>query len=161
MPDSGIEKTILVLLRISIGWVFLYAASHQVFVPGWSISGFLTHTKTFNGLFSYFTGPVIAPIVSFMVSYGHLLIGLSLITGLMVRVSAFFGIFLMMTYWMAHMDFPYIGDKNSFIIDFHVVDAIVLWLLIVKNSGHIFGLDAWASKQEFVKSNGSLRWAIG
>ena len=133
MPDSGIEKTILVLLRISIGWVFLYAASHQVFVPGWSISGFLTHTKTFNGPFSYLTGPVIAPIVSFMVSYGHLLIGLSLITGLMVRVSAFFGIFLMMTYWMAHMDFPYIGDKNSFIIDFHVVDAIVLWLLIVKN----------------------------
>ncbi len=160
MQNSSLERTILVLLRISIGWVFLYAASHQVLVPGWSISGFLTHTKTFNGFFSIFTGPVIAPVVSFMVAYGHLLIGLSLISGLMTRVSAFFGIFLMLIYWMAHMDFPYIGDTNNFIIDFHIVDAIVLWLLIVRNAGHIFGLDAWAANLDFVQGNGLLRWVI-
>lgn len=161
MSHSRSEQTIIVLLRLMIGWVFLYAASHQVTVPGWSITGFLSNTKTFNGLFSIFTGPGIAPLVSFMVSYGHLLIGLSLITGLMVRVSAAFGAFLMLLYWMAHMDWPYIENRFNFIVDYHLVEAVILWLLIVKNAGHVAGLDAWAARQDFVRNNRFLRWAIG
>ncbi|MBZ0163795.1 MAG: DoxX family membrane protein [Notoacmeibacter sp.] len=159
MPVSSFERTLLFLLRLSLGWIFLFAASHQVFVPGWSVAGFLEHTKTFHGLFSMFTGPVIAPIISFLVSWGHLLIGLSLITGLAVRVSATFGILLMLLYWMAHMDFPYISDKNNFIIDFHIVDALVLALLIVRQAGQIWGLDSWAKNQDFISGNSFLRWA--
>ena len=159
MPDAGTERNIIFLLRIALGWVFLYAASHQVFVPGWSVAGFLEHTKTFHGLFSIFTGPGIAPIISFLVSYGHLLIGLSLIVGLAVRVSAFFGILLMLLYWMAHMDFPYISDQNNFIVDFHIVDALVLALLIVKHAGHVWGLDSWAGRQPSISGNGLLSWA--
>lgn len=159
MTNSHAERNIIFLLRLCLGWVFLYAASHQVFVPGWSVTGFLEHTKTFHGLFSLFTGPVIAPIISFLVSYGHLLIGLSLIFGLFVRVSSFFGILLMLLYWMAHMDFPYISDHNNFIIDFHIVDALVLGLLMVKHAGHVWGLDGWAAKQDFVNRNGFLNWA--
>lgn len=159
MPESGTERNLIFLLRVALGWVFLYAASHQVFVPGWSVAGFLEHTKTFHGLFSMFTGPTIAPIISFLVAYGHLLIGLSLIFGLFVRVSAAFGILLMLLYWMAHMDFPYISDHNNFIIDFHIVDALVLGLLIVKRAGHVWGLDSWAGKQSFISNNGFLHWA--
>ncbi len=159
MSGSTSERMLIFLLRISLGWVFLYAASHQVFVPGWSAAGFLEHTKTFHGLFSNFTGPVIAPVVSFLVAYGHLLIGLSLVFGLMVRVSSVFGILLMLLYWMAHMDFPYISDHNNFIIDFHIVDALVLGLLIVKHAGHVWGLDRWAEQQDFVSANSFLRWA--
>ncbi len=159
MPESSTERTLLFLLRISLGWVFLYAASHQVLVPGWSVAGFLGSTKTFHGLFSIFTGPVMAPIVSFLVSWGHLLIGLSLITGLAVRVSATFGILLMLLYWMAHMDFPYISNKNNFILDYHIVDALVLALLIVRHAGQIWGLDSWAKNQKFVSENAFLRWA--
>ena len=96
-----------------MGWTFLYAASHQVFVPGWSIAGFLNRTKTFHDFFAFFTTPEVEPIVSFLVSYGHLLIGLSLIFGLFVRVSASFGILLMILYWMAHMDFPYIETRTT------------------------------------------------
>ena len=159
MTESNSERNLIFLLRLSLGWVFLYAASHQVFVPGWSVAGFLGHTKTFHGLFSMLATPAVAPVISFLVSWGHLLIGLSLILGLGVRVSAFFGILLMILYWMAHMDFPYISDRNSFIIDFHIVNALVLALLIVKRAGHIRGLDAWAAGQEFITNNGLLRWA--
>jgi thiosulfate dehydrogenase (quinone) large subunit len=45
-----------------------------------------------------------AHLTTFLVEYGHLLIGLSLLTGLMVRVSATFGVMLMIIYWFAHMD---------------------------------------------------------
>jgi thiosulfate dehydrogenase (quinone) large subunit len=159
MTDDRSVRSLIFLLRLSLAWVFLYAASHQVFVSGWSVTGFLEHTKTFHGLFSVFTGPLAAPVVSFLVSYGHLLIGLSLLVGLMVRVSAAFGILLMLLYWMAHMDFPYISDTNNFLVDEHIVDALVLGLLIATHAGHIWGLDAWAARQKSVREHHWLTWA--
>jgi thiosulfate dehydrogenase [quinone] large subunit len=150
MTENKTERALILFFRLAMGWTFLYAASHQVFVPGWSVAGFLSHTKTFNGLYSLFTGPAIAPILSFLVGYGHLLIGLSLIVGLMVRVSAAFGIALMLLYWTAHMDFPYISDTNNFILDSHIVYAGVLVYLIVKHAGHVWGLDGWLERTGFL-----------
>ena len=156
---SKAEQTLLVLLRMAMAWVFLYAASHQVFVPGWSATGFLAHTKTFHGLFAPLTGPVIGPIVSFAVEYGHLLIGLSLLLGLATRASSIAAILLMILYWMAHMDFPFISDTTNFLVDEHIVYALVLALLIVKRAGHVWGLDEWVAHQHFVENNKFLGWA--
>ena len=64
----------------------------------------------------------------------------------MVRVSASFGIALMLVYWMAHMDFPYIENANNFIVDYHIVYATVLGYLIYKSAGHVWGLDQLVSK---------------
>lgn len=160
MTDRTSERTLVFLLRIAMAWTFLYAASHQVLVPGWSITGFLNSTKTFHGLFALFSGPIVAPVTSFLVAYGHLLIGLSLLSGLLVRVSSIFGIFLMLIYWMAHMDFPYISNTNNLLMDSHIVYALVLGLLIVKSAGHIWGLDTWAARQNFARSSNFLGWAL-
>jgi thiosulfate dehydrogenase (quinone) large subunit len=157
--DSTSERLLVFLLRMTMAWTFLYAASHQVFVPGWSATGFLEHTKTFSGLFSLFTGSVMGPVTSFLVEYGHLLIGLSLLTGFMLRASSIAAIVLMILYWMAHMDFPFITDTNNFIVDSHVVYAIVLGLLIVKRAGHVWGLDEWAARRPVVESSRFLSWA--
>ena len=62
-------------------------------VPRLSVAGFLNRTKTCHGLFVEFTSPTIAPIPTrSWSSTATLLIGLSLFFGLMVRVSAAFGI---------------------------------------------------------------------
>ena len=135
------------LLRLLMAWTFLYAASHQgIFAPDWSVAGFLSHTNTFHDLSAVFTTPNIAPIVTFLVSWGHLLIGLSLLVGLMLRVSASFGIMLMLFYWMAYMGFPFIENRNNFIVDFHIVYACVLGYLIYKHAGHVWGLDGVFSR---------------
>ena len=161
MSTSSIEKGLILFFRLTMGWTFLYAASHQVFVPGWSVGGFLEHTKTFHDFFALFTAPGIVGVVSFFVAYGHLLIGLSLLAGLMVRVSASFGILLMILYWMAHMDWPYISDTNNFIVDFHVVYAGVLLYLIVKQAGHVWGLDGWAENLRFSQDHPGIRPLFG
>jgi thiosulfate dehydrogenase (quinone) large subunit len=158
---STTEKTFVFVLRILMAWTFLYAASHQVFNPGWSIVGFLKSTKTFHDLFAVFTTPSAAPAVTFLVEYGHLLIGLSLLVGLMVRVSAVFGTLLMLTYWMAHMDFPYIENHNNFIVDYHIVYAVVLLYLVAKNAGHVWGLDAVFAKSSIVADSAALRPIFG
>jgi thiosulfate dehydrogenase (quinone) large subunit len=90
MSDTKLESGLIVFFRLAMGWTFLYAASHQVFDPKWSVVGFLNHTKTFHDLFAIFTTPTMAPITTFLVEYGHLLVGLSLVFGLLVRISAAF-----------------------------------------------------------------------
>jgi thiosulfate dehydrogenase [quinone] large subunit len=157
MIQSKSERALILFLRLAMAWTFLYAASHQVFVPGWSVAGFLNSTKTFHGIYSHFTGPGIAPVLTFLVGYGHLLIGLSLLFGLMVRVSAVFGILLMLLYWTAHMNFPYISDTNNFLLDEHIVYAGVLMLLIVKHAGHVWGLDGWMENLSFTRHHPGLK----
>ena len=156
MADSSIERNLVLVFRLLMAWTFIYAASHQAFTE-FSVVGFLKNTKTFHDLFAVFTAPAIAPIVSFLVAWGHLLIGLSLLFGLMVRVSAVFGVALLLMYWMAHMDFPYIENKNNFLIDYHIVYSVVLIYLFVKHAGHVWGLDAWAENLSFVRAHPALR----
>lgn len=151
------ERTFIVFFRFAMGWTFLYAASHQVFDPEWSVVGFLNHTKTFHDLFAVFTTPLMAPTTTFLVKYGHLLIGLSLIFGLMVRISASFGVSLMLIYWLAHMDWPFIESRNNFILDYHIVYAAVLGYLIYKRAGHVFGLDGWLDQPHFVDRHPAVR----
>ena len=157
MYDTPAEKYLIVFFRLTMAWTFLYAASHQVFVPSFSVVGFLNHTKTFHDVFVIFTTPTTAPITTFLVEYGHLLIGLSLLIGLMVRVSASFGVLLMAIYWFAHMDWPFIENTNNFIVDYHVVYAGVLVYLIVKKAGHVWGLDGWAENLQIVRQYPRLK----
>lgn len=154
---STFERNIILYFRLTMAWTFLYAASHQVFDPTFSVAGFLSHTKTFHDLYAVFTTPSIAPVITFLVSYGHLLIGLSLLVGLMVRVSAAFGIALMIMYWTAHMDFPYIENANNFLLDYHLVYAGVLVYLIGMRAGHVFGLDGLVEGLPLVQHHPSLR----
>jgi thiosulfate dehydrogenase [quinone] large subunit len=154
-PIGG--KQFVFVFRMLMAWTFLYAASHQgIFAPDWSVAGFLSHTKTFHHQFAVFTSPTLAPIITYLVSWGHLLIGLSLLVGLMVRVSASFGILLLVLYWLAHMDFPYIESRTNFIVDYHIVYATVLAYLIYEHAGHVWGLDTLAAKAPLFREGEGL-----
>jgi thiosulfate dehydrogenase (quinone) large subunit len=156
MTESPIERGLIVFFRLTIGWTFLYAAIHHF--NDWNfVIGFLSHTKTFHTVYAPLTRPAIAPTLTFLVEYGHLLIGLSLISGLLVRVSAPFAIMMMLMYWTAHMDWPYIDNPNDFIIDYHIVYAGLLVYLIVKKAGHVWGLDGWVEKFSFFARHPKLR----
>jgi thiosulfate dehydrogenase (quinone) large subunit len=146
MTQSTTNRAILFLFRMLMGWTFLYAGIHH-FGDSAFVKGFLSHTKTFHDLYAPLTSETAAPILTFLVEYGHLLIGLSLVSGLLVRLSAPFGLLMMLLYWTAHMDFPYIDNANNFLIDYHVVYALVLLQLIVQNAGHVWGLDGWLAQR--------------
>lgn len=157
MAETTLERSLIFSFRVLMGWTFLYAAAHQIADPNWSTATFLSGTKTFHDILSVFAAPAIEPYTTFLVKYGHLLIGLSLISGLMVRISASFGALLMLLYWMAHMDFPYVETKLNYIVDYHIVYAGVLIYLIHKRAGHVWGLDGWAEKLSIVQRHPALR----
>ena len=154
--DATIEQALIVFFRLTIGWTFLWAGIHH-FGDDKFVAGFLSHTKTFHDVYAPLTNPAIAPTLTFLVEYGHLLIGLSLISGLLVRVSSPFAIMMLLMYWTAHMDFPYIENANNFLLDYHIVYAGVLVFLIGKHAGHVWGLDGWVEKLPLIARHPSLR----
>lgn len=161
MNEARIEKGLIVFFRLAMAWTFLYAGLRQAFFSDFSVVPFLEHTKTFHDVFVVFATPQWAPITSFLVKWGHLLIGLSLLAGLLVRVSGVFGVLLLGMYYFAHMDFPYIESKVNFLLDYHVVYMGVIAYLVVKQAGHVWGLDGWLEKHRVVEAHPALRPLVG
>ena len=158
MDETKTQRNFVFIFRLLMAWTFLYAASHQgMFNPKFSAAGFLSHTKTFHDVYAVLATPGADPILTFLVSYGHLLIGLSLLVGLLVRVSAAFAVALLLMYWTAHMEWPFIENRNNFIIDYHIVYAVVCIYLIKMRAGHVWGLDGWIEKLSFVQRHPVLR----
>ena len=146
MQDITIDRRIIFVFRMLMGWTFLYAGTWQVLSSDFTAAAFLAHTKTFHDIYAPLTSPAIAPILTFLVKWGHLLIGLSLVSGLLVRVSGVFGVALLLTYWTAHMDFPYIESHVNLIIDYHIVYATITGWLVAVNAGRVWGLDGWIAQ---------------
>ena len=92
MTQSTTDRSFILVFRLLMAWTFLYAASHQVFNPKFSAAAFLSHTKTFHDVYAVLATPAADPVLTFLVSYGHLLIGLSLLVGLRERQSTPAGI---------------------------------------------------------------------
>ncbi|MBE7524813.1 DoxX family membrane protein [candidate division WWE3 bacterium] len=145
---------LLAFLRLSLGWIFFWAGISKVADPAWSAAGFLKNAQTFHSFFSWWASPSVLPVTNFLNEWGLLLIGLSLITGLFVRLSSFFGILLMALYYCARLKFPY-PDANSFIVDSHIVYALLLGYFIAMRAGRVYGLDGKIQKLKRWKN---IKW---
>ncbi len=156
MPNSTFERAFVLFLRLCLAWVFLYAGLSQL-IENFSAAGFLGHTKTFHSFFAWFASAGMLPYTDFLVKWGHTLIGLSLLTGCLVRPGAAFGVLLMVVYYFAHLDFPYVESQVNFIMDYHVVYAGSLVYLIARHAGHVWGLDSWLESVPAVQHNPGLR----
>lgn len=142
MTETSLQRVLVFALRLFLGWVFLYAGFRQVFlVDNFTAATFLKDAKTFKDFYAFFASPEVVVYASFLVKWGHLLIGLSLVSGLLVRVSAPAGALLLMMYYFPRMDFPYVSGVSQFIVEYHLVYATVLVYLAAAHAGRIFGLD--------------------
>jgi thiosulfate dehydrogenase [quinone] large subunit len=160
MTESHIDRGIIVVLRVLIGWTFLYAGAWQI-LQNENAAGFLNHVVTFHAFFANFAAPAMLPYTDFLVKWGHLLIGLSLVSGLMVRASGPFAILLMVTYHFAHMDWPYIETHLNLFVDYHLIYATVIVYLIVHRAGHVWGLDGLLERIPSVARHPILRPLLG
>lgn len=141
---SKFKKVSLVLLRVSFGWLFFYAGLSKILNPDWSAAGYLGGAKTFGSFYNLFLGDSILPIINFINEWGLTLLGVSLILGLFVRPAALFGAALMILYYFPVLEFPRIMP-HSYLVDDHIIYALVLVFLAAIGAGHVWGLDKlWA-----------------
>lgn len=130
----------LLLLRVSLGWLFFYAGITKVLDPSWTSAGYLAGAKTFSGFYQFLASPHIIPFIDFINQWGLTLLGVSLLLGVGVRWSSVLGALLMLMYYFPILEFPYIGT-HSYIVDEHIVYALALLLLASSKAGYAWGLE--------------------
>jgi thiosulfate dehydrogenase [quinone] large subunit len=141
---SKLEKISLFLLRVGTGWLMFYAGITKIIDPAWSAEGYLRGAKTFSSFYAWFAEPNILPVTNFLNEWGLTVLGASLILGLFVRFTSMFGVILMLLYYFPVLEFPHI-PPHSYIIDDHIIDALVLLFLGASRAGRIYGLENWCS----------------
>ncbi|BCB75886.1 DoxX family membrane protein [Phytohabitans flavus] len=165
----------LAVLRVGTGFVFLWAfldktfglgfstASERAWVNGGSpTKGFLSHVGVgpFQSIAHSIAGAWWADTL-FMVGMGA--VGIALIAGVGLRVSAAAGSLIMVMMWAA--EFPpdrftaageASGSTNPF-MDYHLIYALVLAVLALTYAGHTWGLGRVWARLPLVQKN---RWMI-
>lgn len=154
------SQIFLFILRVTLGWVFFYAGITKIFNPSWSAANYLQGAKTLPTFFQWFARPEILPVTNFLNEWGLLILGLSLIFGLFVRLSGILGAFLMLLYYLPVLDFPY-PNKNSFLIDDHIIYGLILLYLAAMAAGRVWGLDEWCANLPICKKYPAWRKFFG
>lgn len=153
------QKLSLFLLRISMGWLMLYAGITKVLNPAWSAEGYLKGTKTFTGLYGWFASPGILPAINFVNEWGLTLLGVSLILGIGVRLSSILGAVLMLLYYFPVLTFPYVA--HSYLVDEHIIYGFALLVLAATRAGRVYGLENWCSNLPICSKFPQLRKLFG
>jgi thiosulfate dehydrogenase [quinone] large subunit len=135
----------LFVLRIALGWLFLYSGVTKIMDPSWNAAGFLSNAKTFSGFFTWFASTENIGWVNAINAWGQALIGLSLVTGTLVRISSVGGILLMLLYYFPGLTFPLV--KNGYLVDEHIIYILVFAVFIHERAGTFWGLDALINKK--------------
>jgi len=154
------QKTSLFLLRIATGWMMLYAGVTKIVDPTWSAEGYLKGAKMFVGFYQWLISPGILPITNFTNEWGLTLLGISLICGIGIRLSSILGAILMMLYYFPILDFPY-PNPHSFLVDEHVIYALILILFAHLRAGRALGLENWCSRLPICSKYPRLRAWLG
>lgn len=142
------QLTWLVVLRIFIGWHFLYEGLIKVMNPGWSAKAYLIDSK---GLFGPMFNSIAAnsgllKCIDFMNEWGLILIGLGLILGLFARLSSIGGVILLLLYTMSHpsllsVTYTMPFEGSYFLIDKNLVELAALGVLFFFPSAREIGID--------------------
>ena len=141
---NKLEAKALFALRLSVGWMMFYAGITKVLDPSWTAIGYGMSAKTFPGLYEFLVSPGNIGWINFVNEWGLTLLGISLILGIGVRLSSVLGAFLMFSYYLPILKFPYVG--HGYLVDEHIVYILVLVFFAVARAGRYYGLEKWFSK---------------
>ena len=162
-----IMKTTITILRLAIGWHFIYEGVAKLTAGNWSAGGFL------NGTYSFFSGfyrwlassPIRLEIVDFLNIWGLIFIGLGLFTGFFTRLAALAGSVLLILYYFAYPPFGISllsGDGTLFVVDKIFIEASALiFILFYKEKGYGFDslISLWRSNRSS-KNNSNSNKAV-
>ncbi|MEN8229773.1 MAG: DoxX family protein [Bacteroidota bacterium] len=146
LSKKGLTKLTLTIIRVAIGWHFLYEGISKLFIENWSSQGYLANTSGFlSGFYHWLAGgETLVKVVDFMNIYGLIVIGLALFIGIFIRIASLGGILLLALYYFAYPPFGtslFGGAEGHFyIVDRNLIEIfLLLWFVIGKQAG--FGLD--------------------
>ena len=166
---------VLAITRIALGFVFLWAFLDKTFGFGYATpakgawihggsptAGFLGHLEAgpLRGMFASMAG---VGVVDWLFMVGMLGVGIAMILGIGLRVSAVAGSLLMLGMWLAEWPLAKFGASGAPtmstnpLIDYHVIFALVLIVCAVAYAGRTWGLGRLWERLPVVRGN---RWLV-
>lgn len=145
---TQLQMAALALLRIVIGWHFLYEGIAKLLKPEWTASSFLLQARgPLSGLFHWMAANAdVLGYVNLLNIWGLILIGTGLIVGCLTRTASAAGILLILLYYFCNP--PFVGyfysipsEGSYLIVNKNLVEAAALVVTLATASGRFYGMD--------------------
>ena len=138
----------ITLLRVVVGWHFLYEGIANLTSASWSAAGYLRQARgPFAGLFRWIASePNMLANADLITMWGLTIVGALLILGLFTRVASVVAIGFILLFYFANP--PFVGyfyslptEGSYLIINKNLVELCALLVILVTGSGRFAGLD--------------------
>ncbi len=151
---DNMQQIALVILRVAIGWHFLYEGIVKVLNPNWTSAGYLMDSEGILGGFfqQIAANPGTMEVVDILNTWGLTLIGLGLMLGFLTQLATVAGIIILLFYYLSHP--PLIGvsyaipsEGNYLFVNKTLIEMLTLWVLYYFPTGKIIGIDRFFFKK--------------
>lgn len=152
------------LLRIVMGWTLFQAGIVKILDPSWTAAGYLMNAVPAGNPFTFWTALAGTPFVDLLVIWGLTLTGLGLLLGAFVRWNAFWAAVMMLMFWASSLQGGLLQGlplEHGWVVDDHIVYALLLFGLGAFGAGRLLGLDAYLEDTRLVKRYPRLRYLLG
>ena len=138
----------IAVMRVVIGWHFLYEGVAKLTSSSWSSAGYLKQARgPFADLFKRVASdPSLLDRVDLITMWGLTIVGLLLILGLFTRIASAGGIVFLSLFYLAAP--PFVGyfyslpqEGTYLIVNKNLVELCALFVVLVTPSGRFAGLD--------------------
>lgn len=138
----------ITLLRVVVGWHFLYEGIAKLTSPAWSAAGYLKQARgPFADLFRGLAGnPNMLANADLITMWGLTIVGVLLILGLFTRLASLGGIGFILLFYLCNP--PFVGyfyaiptEGSYLVVNKNLVELCALLVIVVTGSGRFAGLD--------------------
>ncbi|MCB0372195.1 MAG: DoxX family membrane protein [Muricauda sp.] len=139
-------KASVTLLRILIGWHFLFEGIVKLYNPEWTSFGYLaTAQGPFDWFFTALIGDSTIGLVDTMNIIALMVVGITFTLGIFERLGAIVGMGLLALYFFAHPPFPGLTQMNVegsyWLVNKNLIELVACWVIFQLPTGRYFGLD--------------------
>lgn len=147
----------MILLRLFIGWHFLYEGVVKLHSPSWTAKGYLLSADGFmNGFFQWLASDHLITVIDTLNIVALLLVGITLILGFYERTGYWVGVVLLASYYLAHPAFPWLeqgpSEGSYWFINKNLIELAALLVLMRFPTGRTFGLASLSATKSPLKS---------
>lgn len=138
----------ITLLRVLVGWHFLYEGIAKLSLPAWSAAGYLKQARgPFAELFkSLAAQPNLLANADLVTMWGLTAVGVLLILGLFTRLASIGGIGFILLFYLCNP--PFVGyfysiptEGSYLVVNKNLVELAALLVIFATGSGRFAGLD--------------------
>lgn len=142
---SATQRFTLVLLRILIGWHFLYEGVIKAYNPSWTAKGYLLSASVLKPFFTWLAGDSLISSINMLNIAGLIAVGISLLMGLKVRWGCIAGILLLVFYYLAHPPFASLpqgpSEGSYWVVNKNLIEIAALMVIYQFPLTAAFGME--------------------